>query len=135
MEHANPDLINRFFDAYGRRDWAALQAVTAEDMKWTFPGDHPLGGVKTGLSEVITFFDKVGAIMGASSPQVEKLVVGVNGNYLIEGQQIRTNRRDGVNLDQTMCVLWMFEGGKIKEGRHLASDEAQLNAFYRHTCK
>src|SRR5215207_10892547 len=130
MLHPNLDLIDRFFAAYGERDFAALRDVLTEDATWTFPGHHPLSGTKVGIDAIVTFFDAVGSVMGRSSPQVEKLVMGVNEQYVVECQSIRTHRADGPNLDQQLCVLWSFANGKIVSGQHLAADQDGLDSFY-----
>ena len=130
MAHPNLNLIDRFFAAYGERDLAALRDVLAEHATWTFPGHHPLSGTKVGIDAIIAFFDAVGTIMGRSNPHVEKLVMGVNEQYVVECQHIRTNRPDGPNLDQQLCVLWSFADGKIVSGQHLAAEQDALDAFY-----
>jgi ketosteroid isomerase-like protein len=130
MSHPNLDLIDRFFAAYGQRDRAALRDVLAEDASWTFPGHHPLSGTKIGTEAIVAFFDAVGRLMGSTHPTVDKLVLGVNEQYVVECQHVRTNRPDGPNLDQQLCVLWRFGGGKIVSGQHLAADQDALDAFY-----
>jgi ketosteroid isomerase-like protein len=47
---------------------------------------------------------------------VEKLLLGVNEQYVVECQHVRTNRPDGPSLDQQLCVLWSFTDGKIVSG-------------------
>jgi len=130
MAHPNLELIDRFFAAYGERDLTALRDVLAEDATWTFPGHHPLSGTKHGIDAIIAFFDAIGSVMGRSKPTVEKLVMGVNEQYVVECQHIRTNRADGPNLNQQLCVLWSFAEGKIVSGQHLAADQDALDAFY-----
>ena len=130
MPHPNLDLIDRFFAAYGERDLAALRNVLAEDATWTFPGHHPLSGTKVGIEAIVAFFDAVGFVMGSAHPTVEKLVLGVNEQYVIECQQIRANRTDGSNLNQRLCVLWSFANGKITSGQHLVADQEALDLFY-----
>lgn len=130
MTHPNLDMIDRFFAAYAKHDRASLADVLAEDATWTFPGHHPLSGAKVGIEAIVAFFDAVGGIMGRSAPTVEKLVMGVTEQYVIECQHVRTNRPDGPNLDQQLCVLWRFAGGKIVSGQHLAADQDALDAFY-----
>ena len=130
MTHPNLDLIDRFFAAYGKHDFRSLHDVMADNATWTFPGHHPLGGTKIGVDAIMAFFDAMGSIMGSSDPTVEKLVMGVNDRYVAECQHIRTNRTDGPNLDQHLCVLWSFANGKIASGQHLAADQDALDTFY-----
>ncbi|MGH7273853.1 MAG: nuclear transport factor 2 family protein [Nitrospiria bacterium] len=105
MNHPNLDLINQFFQAYGKRDFDGLRRVLAENAKWTSLGQHPLSGVRHGFDEVVAFFDMMGAVMGKSNIRVEKLVLGANDDYVVECQHVWTNREDGHNLDHLVCVL------------------------------
>ncbi len=130
MDHPNQQIINAFFDAYGRRDWEAIRRVMAEDARWIARGNHPLSGLKKGLQEVIAFFDAMGAVMGSSNVTVEKLVVGANDQYVVESQRVWTNRSDGINLDHQVCVLWKFKGGKIVEGVHFFADPQTADRFF-----
>ncbi len=129
MANSNLDLIDRFFEAYGKRDFAGLQNVLATNVRWIALGQHPLAGVKNGINEVIAFFDAMGSVMGRSNTRVEKLVVGSNDRYVVECQHVWTNRPDGTNLDHLVCVLWTFENGKIVEGRHFFSDPKAMDNF------
>ncbi len=130
MMQPNQDLINRFFYAYGQHDLEALKQVVADDMRWIFPGQNPFSGTKQGPEAVIAFFDAMGGVMGSSNIQMQVLVTGVNDSYVSEVQHITTHRADGVNFEQTWCVIWKFADGKIVEGRHLASDQQAADAFF-----
>ena len=128
----NLELINSFFDAYGKRDFDGLHRVLAENAQWTALGRHPLSGVRKGFDQVIAFFDAMGAVMGKSNVRAEKLVVGADDRYVVECQHVWTNRKDGRNLDHLVCVLWKFENGKIVEGRHFFSDPKAADDFFNH---
>jgi uncharacterized protein len=130
MTHTNLELIDQFFAAYGKRDHEGLRQALADDATWTFPGHHPLSGTKVGIDAIVAFFDAMGTIMGSSGAKVEKLVVGINEQYVVECQHIRTSRADSPNLDQHLSVLWSFENDKIASGRHLAADQDALDAFF-----
>lgn len=130
MTHPNLATIDEFFKAYGRRDFEALRHVTVEHVSWFFPGRNPASGIKSGLHEVLRFFDVMGAIMSQSNIQVEKLVNEANDSYVLECQHIWTRRADDLNLDQLWCVLWEFENGRIAVGRHFAADQYAVDAFF-----
>ncbi len=132
MTHPNLTLIDRFFEAYSRRDMDGLHRVLAPDARWIALGQHPLAGVKTGFDQVIGFFDAMGAVMGKSNPRVEKLIVSANDDYVIECQHVWTNRSDGHNLDHLVCVLWTFRNGQIVEGRHFFSDPQAADKFFNY---
>jgi uncharacterized protein len=132
MTTSNLDVINKFFEAYGKRDLESLKLVLDENAKWISLGQHPFGGVRNGFDEVIAFFDTMGAIMGGSNVRVEKLIVSENDPYVIECQHVWTNREDGHNLDHMVCVLWKFEHSKIVEGRHFFADPKAADDFYNY---
>ncbi|MBZ9686964.1 nuclear transport factor 2 family protein [Clostridium estertheticum] len=130
MEHINVNIIDKFFLAYSRNDLNGIKQVLSENVKWVFPGQNPLSGTKVGIEEVISFFDKMGGIMGKSNVKVEKMVIGANDNYVLECQHIRTNREEGTNFDQDMCVLWIFKDDKIIEGKHFISEQFEADSFF-----
>jgi ketosteroid isomerase-like protein len=130
MTTTNQELIDQFFRAYAARDMDALRQVLAEDVRWIFPGRHPLGGVHPGVAGVVAFFDGMGMVMAASGVRNEELVSGSRDDYVIECQHISTTRGDGAELDQDACVLWKFRDGKIVEGRHFVADERALEEFF-----
>jgi ketosteroid isomerase-like protein len=132
MSHPNLDIINKFFEAYGRRNMDDLRLVLDNNAKWISLGHHPYSGVRNGFDEVIAFFDMMGAIMGKSNNQVEKLIVCANDSYVVECQRVWTNRDDGHNLDHLVCVLWKFENSKIVEGRHFFSDPVAADSFFNY---
>jgi uncharacterized protein len=127
---SNQEVIDRFLELYLRRDFEGVKSVMADDVVWTFPGDHPLAGVKTGITEVIAFFNTVGRIMSKSNPTIEKLIVGENEHYVIECSHIRTNLAGGPNIDHHVCVLWTVEMGKIVSGRHFFAEPGLVNDYF-----
>ena len=130
MEATKQKLINRFFEAYFKRDFDGIKKVMAENVVWTFLGKHKLAGVRNGLNEVIAFFDTMAVLMSNSKPNIDKLIIAENENYVIECQHIKTNREDGINIDHYVCVLWTFENGKIISGRHFFADPEAENTYF-----
>ena len=126
----NQEIINNFFDFYTKRDLESIKQVMAEDVVWYFNGQHKLAGIKNGISEVIKFFDTMGAIMSKSKPTVQKLIVAEKDNYFIECQHIKTNRDDGNNIDHHFTVLWIIENGKIISGRHFFADPQAVDNYF-----
>ncbi len=130
MTHSNLDIINKFFEAYIKREFNAVKQVMADNVRWIFLGQHPLSGVRNGIDEVIAFFDTMGTIMGKSNVKADKLVIGTNDDYVVESQHIWTGRDDGNNLDHQVCVLWRFSNGKIVEGTHFFADPQAVDRFF-----
>lgn len=57
-----------------------------------------MSGTKDDIDAIVAFFDALGSVMGRSQPTVEKFVLGVNEQYVVECQHVRSNRPDGPNL-------------------------------------
>jgi len=130
MEKTKQQLVDSFFQAYSKRDIIGIKKVMAENVTWTFLGQHKLAGTKNGIEAVIAFFDKMGSIMIESKPTVDKLIVSSNDNYVIECQHIKTNREDNINIEHDICVLWTFENGKIISGKHFFADPKAVDAYF-----
>lgn len=130
MTHPNFNLIDQFFDAYGRHDLTALRAVLAADAVWVFPGRNRFSGTHRGAEGIAAFFDAMGGVMGQSNVKAESLFREANDSYVVESQHVWTNRADGPNLDTQWCVRWQFADGKIVEGRHFAADQYATDEFF-----
>ena len=130
MATTHQDLIDNFFHAYSQRDMTGIRQVMAENVIWSFLGQHKLAGTKKGIDEVIAFFDKMGGIMSESKPTIEKLITASNENYLIECQHIKTNREDGINIEHDVSVLWTIQHGKIVSGRHFFADPKAVDTYF-----
>jgi len=130
MDKTNEQLIDQFFKAYSNHDMAGIEKVMSRNVVWTFLGQHKLAGVKKGINEVMDFFDKMGSIMADSKPDIDKLIVASNDNYVIECQHIKTNREDGINIDHFVTVLWTFGNGKIIFGRHFFADPKAADIYF-----
>ncbi len=126
----NLETIEQFFSAYQQGDRGQIEQLLATEAAWTFPGQHPLAGVKKGIHAILAFFDEMGSVMAKSNAQVEKLAVVDKPGFVIEVQHIRTNREKGENLDRQICVLWQFSQGKIISGRHFTADLPALDRFF-----
>ena len=127
---SNEEIINQYFEAYGKHDLNAVKKVMDENVTWYFLGNHPLAGIKKGVNEVIAFFDTMGDIMRKSNPKMEKLITASNDKYFIECQHHSTSRTDGNNIDHHSCVLWTIENGKITEGRHFFADPQAVDKYF-----
>src|SRR5262245_61008212 len=130
MAQSKQDIVNKYFEYYSKKDLEGIKKVMSERVTWYFLGQHPLAGIKHGIKEVVEFFDKVGAIMKESKPQVDKLIVSENEKYFIECIHSKTNRTDEHNLEHYACVLWTIEDEKIVEGRHFFSDQEAINNYF-----
>lgn len=124
--HPNLQLINAFFQAYGRHDIEAIKGILKENIKWHIPGNHPLSGTKTGVDEVLEFFGK----LNKAALKAEPIVMGVNDNFVIDCHRNWSNLEDGNNLDSMSCLLWKIEQNKIVEVHNFPADQQVVDLFF-----
>lgn len=118
------DTIQAFFTAYANQDVAAVRDVMADDIVWRIPGHHPLAGPKTGVDEVLAFFDQ----LAKAGFQAEPKVIAEHGDYVVDHH--RGWSTAGTGLDLTWCLVFRFEGGKIKEVTNFCEDQHQADLFF-----
>lgn len=121
---SNLQVIQDFFAAYARQDVNAVRAVMAEDIAWTIPGHHPLSGTKRGIAEVLAFFDQ----LARADFKAQPLVIVEQGDYVIDHH--RGWSEVGPGIDQTWCLVFRFEAGRIKDVVNFASDQHAADRFF-----
>jgi len=128
--HPNRLLIDTFFEALSQKDLPKVRTVMSQKVTWSFLGEHPLAGTKSGIEEVIKFFEVMRGIMGTSKVRSKSLIIAENKKYVIECQHVKTHREDGNNIDHHVCVLWTIKKGKIASGKHFFSNPVALDTFF-----
>ncbi|MBA2676101.1 MAG: nuclear transport factor 2 family protein [Ramlibacter sp.] len=121
---SNLQKIQAFFTAYAAKNVAGVREVMASDISWTIPGHHPLAGTKRGIDEVLAFFDQ----LGKANFKAQPLVVAENGDYVIDHHRGWSEEAGG--LDLTWCLVFRFEGGKIKEVVNFCADQHLADLFF-----
>jgi ketosteroid isomerase-like protein len=126
---SNLSKIQEFFAAYASKNVAAVRSVMADDIVWRIPGHHPLAGEKRGITEVLAFFDQ----LGKASFQAQPIVVAEQGDYVVDHH--RGWSTVGSGLDLTWCLVFRFEGGKIKEVINFCEDQHKADLFFHEIYK
>lgn len=121
---SNLQRIQAFFTAYAAKNVAGVREVMANDISWTIPGHHPLAGTKRGIDEVLAFFDQ----LGKANFKAQPLVVVESGDYVIDHHRGWSEEAGG--LDLTWCLVFRFEGGKIKEVTNFCADQHLADLFF-----
>ena len=116
--------IQSFFAAYAAKDVERVREVMVPDITWTIPGHHPLAGTKQGIGEVLAFFDQ----LGKAGFQAQPLAVAEQGDYVIDHHRGWSEAAGG--LDLLWCLVFRFEGGRIKEVTNFCSDQHEADRFF-----
>jgi len=124
--HPNLTLIRNFFTAYANSDLDAIGSILAEDIKWHIPGKHPLSGTKTGVNQVLAYFQK----LNKASFKAEGIVMGVSDRYVIDCHRNWSNIENEENLNAMSCLLWKIENNKIVEVFNFPQDQHIVDSFF-----
>jgi ketosteroid isomerase-like protein len=124
--HPNLTLIHNFFHAYAANDHEGIKNVLAKDIKWHIPGNHPLSGIKTGINEVLDYFQQ----LSKSAFQAAPIIMGINDNYVIDCHRNWSNIENADNLNNMSCLLWKIENNKIVEVFNFPEDQHKVDAFF-----
>ncbi|MEJ7822690.1 MAG: nuclear transport factor 2 family protein [Chitinophagaceae bacterium] len=124
--HPNLILINTFFEEYSTNNIEGIRTVLAEDIKWHIPGKHPLSGTKTGVDEVLRYFQQ----LNKGSFKAEPIVMGVNDSFVIDCHRNWSNIDNEENLDNMSCLLWKIENNKIIEVHNFPENQHVVDLFF-----
>lgn len=124
--HPNLVLVNRFFEAYATNSIHDLQDIFHDDIKWHIPGNHPLSGIKNGISEIVEYLNQLNRF----NFKAEGVVLGANDDYVIDCHRNWSELDEEDNLNNMSCLLWKFENGKIKEVFNFPQDQHIVDIFF-----
>jgi len=126
---ANAALVRTLFDAFRRRDLAAILAVVPDDVVWHFPGRRGrLAGTHRGRDAVLGFLASVEELTGGTF-HVDLLDVtasDVHAVALFRGH----GTRDGRTLDNPTALVLRIDAGRIVEVREFVWDLYHVDEFW-----
>jgi ketosteroid isomerase-like protein len=124
--NTNIQIVQDFFDAYGKNDLEGIRQVLAEDVQWHIPGRHPLSGTKNGIDEVMNFFEELGKV----GFKAEVMILAANDNYVIDAHRGWSNVTNGENVDLNWVLLYQIENNKINRVINFAGDQPLADEFF-----
>jgi len=130
VAHPNEEHLKRFMDAYAANDADALRGLLADDAVWHVGGTHPLSGDYRGVSEILDYFNNVGA---ETKGTIALHPIEIMANDTRGATFLRvTASREGRELDVTMAEAFTFdEQGRIREFWAHATDQNAIDEFWR----
>ena len=127
QNHPNITLIKTFFEAYSCKDFEKIKKIISPEIKWHIPGNHKLSGIKTGVDEVIEYFNKLNSYAFDAEP----IVMGVNDHFVIDCHKNWSNLEKGENLSIMSCLLWRIFEGKIVEVFNFPENQEKVDTFFK----
>jgi ketosteroid isomerase-like protein len=127
-DHANAQLLRRLFDAFGRRDGAAVAAMFDHDVVWTVGGRNPMTGVYRGWREVVAFLRRTTQETDGTYRSELRWALADDRNgvavYRARG------RRNGRVLDIDQVLLCDFHDGRIANVTAAPTDSVAFDEFW-----
>jgi len=124
-KNENIRIVMSFFEAYSKHDMEGIKKVMSKDVEWHIPGNHPLSGTKRGISEVMSFFEK----LNIASFKAEVLILSANDNYVIDAHRgwSSTGKDD---IDINWVLIYQIENGKIRRVQNFSGDLYRSDKFF-----
>lgn len=121
----NIEVVQRFFQAYGKEDLDGIRAVMHENVEWYIPGRHVLSGTKRGVDEVMSFFKNLQKV-GFKS---EVMIVAANDHYVIDAHRgwSTTGKND---IDLNWILIYQIEDDKIRRVQNFSGDLYSSDEFF-----
>jgi ketosteroid isomerase-like protein len=108
---ANKRTVQKYMDAFGKSDHAAVLSCLTEDVEWVIPGMFQITGKAAFDKEI-----ENDAFVGRPTIAVTRLTEE-NGVVIAEGS-VRSTKKDGGVLNVVFCDVFVMHDTKIK---HLTS--------------
>ena len=102
-EHPNAALMRRLFDAFGRRDGAALAGMFDHDVVWRVGGPTPMSGEYRGWRDVVLFLR--GTTRETDGTYYSSLVWALGGDGRAAAVYRARGARNGRKLDIEQLLL------------------------------
>lgn len=113
------DLARVLYEAFGRRDGAALAALLAPSFEgWVSEGQPGGGGHIEGPQAMLTFWAKVAGVFDIA-PRSDELLPLEGGGVLALGRYVGRARATGAPVDAVFAHVLRFEGGRLVSLRQI----------------
>jgi ketosteroid isomerase-like protein len=126
--HPNADLMHRLFDAFGRRDGAAVAAMFDHDVVWRVGGTTPMSGEYSGWREVVRFLRRT--TEETNGTYRSSLVwAAANDTHAAAVYRAR-GERNGGGLDIDQLLLCDVDDGRITRATAIPFDAYEFSRFW-----
>lgn len=125
-EHA--ELLRTLFDAFERRDLAAIEAALADDVQSHTPGSSPLAGTARGRDAVLVQLGRARELSAGTYRIEVEDVLGGDGHAAVVYRG--TAERAGRRLDLRHLALYAVRDGRIAEIWFTPLDQATFDEFW-----
>ena len=126
--HANADLMHRLFDAFGRRDGAAVAAMFGHDVVWRVGGSTPMSGEYRGWRDVVQFLRRT--TQETDGTYRSSLVWAAGDGTRAAAVYRARGERNGQRLDIEQLLLCDVDDGRITRATAIPFDAGEFSRFW-----
>jgi ketosteroid isomerase-like protein len=127
-EHPNAALMRRLFDAFGRRDGAAVAAMFDHHVVWRVGGDTPMSGEYRGWRDVVTFLRRT--TRETDGTYTSSFVWAVGNDDQAAAVYRARGSRGGMDLDIEQLLLCEISDGRITTATAIPFEPAAFTRFW-----
>ena len=120
----NAKVIETAYAAFGRGDIPALMGLLTDDVEWVSPRTLPHGGEYHGPSEVLQFFEKIGAAWDPLALEVQ--VVDEVGDLVVGVVRADGVLREGKPAGYGATHVFRVTDGKISDFHEYVDVDAAI---------
>ena len=128
-EHPNAALARRIFEAFARRDGAAVVTALDDDVLWRVGGASPVAGEYRGRREVIDFL-RMTTQATDGTYRSDLLYALADDERAVAVYRARGSRPDGREIDIEQILLCRVSAGRFVEVVAVPTDQNALDAFW-----
>jgi ketosteroid isomerase-like protein len=128
-EHPNAALARRIFEAFARRDGAAVVTALDDDVVWRVGGSSPVAGEYRGRREVISFLRMTTQATGGTYHS-SLLYALADDERAVAVYRARGARDDGREIDIEQILLCRVRAGRFVEVVAVPTDQRAFDSFW-----
>jgi hypothetical protein len=128
-EHPNAALARRIFEAFARRDGAAVVTALDDEIVWRVGGSSPVAGEYRGRREVIDFL-RMTTQATDGSYRSELLYALADEDRAVAVYRARGARPDGRAIDIEQILLCRVRAGRFVEVSAVPTDQQAFDTFW-----
>jgi uncharacterized protein len=113
MGNANEELLRALYDAFGRKDFQAIEGLLSDDVVVHQPGRNPLSGDYRGKEAALGLIRSLGERSGGTL-QIHVHDVVASDEHAVALLRV-TGQREGRELDLPVVQVWHVRDGKLTE--------------------
>lgn len=118
------------FQAVAAGDMAGFAAMFHSDATWNHRNDDRLGGVKSGVEEIVGFLGESIQLTAGTLRPVPEIFMPDGAGHVAVLTRISATRPDDRAFEDTQILLFLVEDGRVRSVDQFVGDPSAVTAFW-----